>query len=495
LSSDDPEIVIVGAGLAGICAAINLLKHGFRDFVIVEKGAGVGGTWRYNTYPGSACDVVSLMYSFSFAPGRDWESMYAQQPEILSYIEKVFDDYGLGAFTCFNTEVLSYTFDDDTDRWRVETVDGRVLRPRAVIAGIGALHQPHVPSFPGMADFQGETCHSMHWDPGTDVRGKRIAVIGAGASAVQIVPAVAEEAKQVYVVQRTPQWVLPKPDRKINRFERFLFRALPASQKLYRAFAYWSHELAIVLFMHPKLLKVLEGASLRTLRQQVPDPELRSRLTPEYTIGCKRILLTSDYYPALARDNVELVDSPVKGFERQGIRTGDGQLHEVDIIVYATGFATDNRLANERITGRDGLSIQEAWRDGMHAHLGTTIPKFPNFFLMMGPNSGGGSQSILFVIEAQAHYIAQCLRMMRDTGASRLEVRADVERDFNKWLHAKLAKSVWNSGGCDSWFLDRSGHNRQAWPGSSVDYWRRTRRPRRDWFHLDGPGRAREVLR
>lgn len=484
MSANDCEIVIVGAGHSGICAAVNLLKSGVRDFVVLEKAAGPGGTWRYNTYPGCACDVTSLMYSYSFAPNRDWERMYSTQPEIQRYIGEVFDRFGLAAHTRFGTEVLSYTFDDATDRWHVETSTGEVLTPRVVIAGIGALHKPSTPVFEGVEEFEGELFHSARWDESVDLTGKRVAVIGTGASAVQIVPEIAGQAKKVSVVQRTPQWVLPKHDRPLNRVERFLFRALPASQKLYRYFAYWTHELAIIAFMHPPLLRIVKWLSLRNLRKQVPDPALRARLTPDYTIGCKRILLSSDYYPALLRDDVELVDSPITRFEPSGLRTEDGVLHEVDVVVFATGFATDNRLAEERIVGRGGLTIQEAWRGGMRAHLGTTVAGFPNFFLMMGPNSGGGSQSILFVIEAQAHYIARCVRMMRAERATRLEVRADVEREFNTRLHARLARSVWNSGGCDSWFLDRSGHNRQAWPGSSVNYWRYTRRPRREWFHL-----------
>jgi cation diffusion facilitator CzcD-associated flavoprotein CzcO len=483
-NTDTPDIVIVGAGLAGIAAAVNLRKLGIDDFVILEKAGGVGGTWRYNTYPGCACDVMSLMYSYSFAPHRRWTRMYAGQPEIRAYIEQVFDRYGLAARTRFGTEVRSYTYDDTTDRWELETAAGETLRPRVVIAGIGALHNPKIPDFENLAAYRGRVVHSARWDPDLDLTGKRVAVVGTGASAVQIVPEAAEIAQQVTVVQRTAQWALPRPDRELKPFERWLFAKLPVTQRIYRYGAYWSHEAAIVLFMHPPLLPILKWMSLKHLHAQVSDPQLRARLTPDYTVGCKRILLTSTYYPALQRDNVQLVTEPISGFESTGFRTADGTLHEVDVVVLATGFATDNRLAEERVTGTGGLTIQQAWGHGMRAHLGTTVVGFPNFFLMMGPNSGGGSQSILFVIEAQAHYIAACVQMMRSEGATRLEIRADVEREFNENLHARLAKSVWNTGGCDSWFLDRSGQNRQAWPGSSVTYWRHTRVPKRAWFHL-----------
>lgn len=483
---NNPEVVIVGAGLGGICAAINLLKKGIRDFVILEKAGGAGGVWRYNTYPGSACDVTSTMYSYSFAPKADWSLMYSGQQEIQGYIEDVFDRYDLRRVTRFDTEVMSYTYDDETGRWQVQVAGGEVLTPRVVIAGIGALHNPNIPKFKGAEAFSGEIVHSAQWNPDIDLTGKRVAVVGVGSSAVQIVPAIAGRAEHVHVVQRTPQWLLPKPNRPFSRFERFLFRVFPASQKVYRNIAYWTHELAIIAFMHPPLLKLFRLVSLRMLRKQVPDPALRAKLTPDYTIGCKRILLSSDYYPALLRDDVTLVDSGIAEFSENGFRAENGEFCEVDVVILATGFDTHNRLAEERITGRGGLTIQEAWRDGMRAHLGTTVAGFPNFFLLMGPNSGGGSQSILFVIEAQSHYIAQCVRMMRAEGAASLEIRADVEREFNKRLHARLGRSVWNTGGCDSWFLDRNGQNRQAWPGSSVNYWRLTRRPNKNWFELGG---------
>lgn len=479
-----PEVLIVGAGLAGIAAAVNLRKLGTEDFLIVEKADGVGGTWRYNTYPGCACDVMSLMYSFSFAPHKEWTRAFAGQEEIQAYIEQVFRRLGLAERTRFGTEVASYTYDDATDRWRVETTDGRVFTPRIVVAGIGALHNPSVPDFDGVKEFEGTVLHPAHWDKDLDLTGKRVVVVGVGSSAVQIVPAIAPVAKKVTVVQRTPQWVLPKHDRELNRVERWFFRNIPVTQRVFRYANYWKHEAAILAFMHPRLLSIVRKMSMKHLTDQVPDPELRAKLVPDYTIGCKRILLADDYYPALQRDNVELVTHSVSRFEPSGLRTADGTLHEADVVVLATGFATDNRLAEERITGTGGLTIQTAWADGMRAHLGTAISGFPNFFLMMGPNSGGGSQSILFVIEAQARYIAECVRLMRTAGATRIEVRERVQHEFNERIHARLARSVWNTGGCDSWFLDNSGTNRQAWPGSSANYWRLTRRPRRTWFDL-----------
>lgn len=484
MSSNNPDALIVGAGLAGICAAINMLKAGLTDFMIVEKSPGVGGTWRHNTYPGCACDVVSMMYSYSFAPNPHWRRMYSGQEEIQEYVEDIFDRFSLGDYCRFNTEAVSYRFLEDELRWEVVLADGSVLYPRVVVAAVGALHKPAIPAITNTAHFSGEVFHSAQWEKSFDPAGKRIAVVGTGASAVQLIPKLAEVAGHLYVVQRTPQWVLLKPNREISRLERAIFRLWPSAQRLYRFLAYWSHELAIVAFMHPKLLKIAEVASLRHLRNQVPNPDLRARLTPNYVIGCKRILLSSDYYPVFSRSSVELIDSAPACFESDGLKTADGRHCAVDAVIFATGFATENRLQDEKIVGRAGLTIQDAWREGMHAHLGTTIPGFPNFFLMMGPNSGGGSQSILFVIEAQANYITQCLLMMRDHASQALEIKASVEAEFNRKIHARLSRSVWNTGGCDSWFLDRSGTNRQSWPGSSVTYWLRTRRPNPQSFEF-----------
>ncbi len=472
-----PDVLIVGTGFAGLGMAVKLLEAGQLDFVMLEKADGVGGTWRENSYPGCACDVTSMMYSYSFAPNRSWSRMYATQPEILDYIQRVVKDHGIEPHIRFNTEAVSYEFDENEDRWCVRTRSGEEYHPRIVVMGHGALHLPNIPDFPGMARFKGPVFHSARWDHSIDLRNKRVAVIGTGASAAQFIPEIAPVAAHVDVFQRTAHWVLPKADRLLSTFEHRLFRTLPFVQRLYRMAAYWTHEVPVLGFMNPKFLTVLESASRRTLKKQVADPELRAKLTPGYRIGCKRILLTNDFYPALARPDVDLHTQQIDEFTEDGVRTADGTLHEADVVILGTGFATDNRCAHEHIVGRGGQRIQDAWRDGMTAYLGMTVAGFPNMFMMMGPNSGGGAQSILFVIEAQLHYVVECLRMMKQRRATRFEVRADVQRAFNTWLHGKLATSVWNSGGCHSWFLDRTGHNRQSWPGTGTGYWRATRRP------------------
>ncbi|MCM6777124.1 NAD(P)/FAD-dependent oxidoreductase [Nocardia sp. CDC159] len=479
-----PDVLIVGAGLAGLGMGVGLRQAGIDDFVILEKASEVGGTWRSNTYPGCACDVMSMMYSYSFAPHTGWSKLYAEQPEILDYARRVVKDFALEPHLRFDSEVVSYEFDDAVDRWWVRTRGGELYCPRVVVLCHGALHRPNIPEFPGRDRFSGPIVHTAEWDSSIDVTDKRVAVIGTGASAVQLVPAIAGQAAHVEVFQRTPHWVLPKLNRTIGDRERRLLTRVPGLRALYRNIAFWTHEIPVAGFLHPRLLPVLRWAALRTLRKQVPDPALRAKLIPDYTIGCKRILLTSDYYPTLARPDVDLVTAAIAAFESGGVRTADGVLHEADLIVLATGFDTDNRCAREHIVGRDGITIQQAWRDGVQAYLGMSVSGFPNLFLVMGPNSGGGAQSILFVIEAQIRYIVKCLHLLRRGGATRIEVRPEVQRGFNERLHAKLSRSVWNSGGCASWFLDHTGNNRQCWPGTGTSYWWATRTPKARSFRL-----------
>jgi cation diffusion facilitator CzcD-associated flavoprotein CzcO len=424
------------------------------------------------------------MYSLSFAPNSRWTRMYARQTDILHYLRRTTNAHDLNGHLRFGREVVSSVFDDATDTWMLRTHGGENYRARVVIAAPGPLHVPSVPDFAGRNDFRGVSFHSAKWDHGFDPAGKRIAVIGTGASAVQFVPQLAKSAASLSVFQRTPHWVIPKLDRPITGVEHWLFRNLPGAQKAYRYGIYWSHEAAIVGFMNPRFMPALESVARAHLRRQVPDPTLRTRLTPDYTIGCKRIVVASDYYPALQRPNVELVTSGIERITESAIRTADGTEHQVDAIIYGTGFAISDRMADQHLVGSRGLTIQQAWRDGMEAYLGVAVHGFPNYFLIMGPNSGGGNQSIVFVIEAQVRYILQCLGLMERTGSSRIEVRHSTQRLFNERIHAKLAGSVWNSGGCNSWYLDESGKNRAAWPGSSVSYWRRMRNPVPSAFDL-----------
>jgi len=478
------DVLVIGAGFGGLCAGIKLSEAGVTDFVILEKAADVGGTWRENTYPGAGCDVMSLMYSLSFAPNTRWTRLYARQAEILDYLRRTTNAHGLGGHLRFGREVVSSVFDDATGTWMLRTRGGESYRARVVIAAPGPLHVPSIPDFAGRNDFRGVSFHSAEWDHDFDPAGRRIAVVGTGASATQFVPQLAKSAGSLSVFQRTPHWVIPKLDRPITRAEHWLFRSLPGAQKTYRNGIYWSYEAAIVGFMHPRFMPALQSVARAHLRRQVPDPALRARLTPDYTIGCKRIVVASDYYPALQRPNVTLVTSGIERITESGIHTADGTEHELDAIIYGTGFAISDRMADQHLVGTRGITIQQAWRDGMEAYLGVAVHGFPNYFLIMGPNSGGGNQSIVFVIEAQVRYILECLKLMQRTGSSRIEVRRSTQQLFNERIHAKLAGSVWNSGGCNSWYLDESGKNRAAWPGSSVSYWRRMRNPVPSAFDL-----------
>jgi cation diffusion facilitator CzcD-associated flavoprotein CzcO len=482
--SDVYDVIVVGAGFGGLCAGIKLREAGMTNFAILEKADDVGGTWRENTYPGAGCDVMSLMYSLSFAPNTRWTRMYAKQGEILDYLRHVTENSGLDSHLRFGREVVSSVFDDASHTWLLQTRAGERYRARVVIAAPGPLHVPSIPDFTGRNDFRGVSFHSAQWNHDFDPAGKRVAVIGTGASAAQFIPQLAKSAASLAVFQRTPHWVIPKLDRPITRGEHWLFRTVPAAQKAYRYGIYWSHEAAIVGFMNPRYMPALEAVARAHLRRQVRDPALRARLTPDYTIGCKRIIVASDYYPALQRPNVEVVTSGIERITESGIRTVDGTQHEADTIIYGTGFAITERAADQHLVGSGGISIGEAWRDGMEAYLGVAVHGFPNYFLIMGPNSGGGNQSIVFVIEAQVRYIIECLKLMERSAATRIEVRRSTQRVFNHRIHAKLEGSVWNSGGCNSWYLDDTGRNRAAWPGSSVSYWRRMRDPVPSAFDL-----------
>jgi cation diffusion facilitator CzcD-associated flavoprotein CzcO len=518
----DPAIVIIGAGFSGLGMAIRLKQAGMDDFVICEKSPELGGTWWENTYPGCGCDVRSMLYSFSFEPKSDWSREFALQAEILEYINHCADKYDLRRHIRFRTEVTAVEFDDDSDVWRVYTrsadapddagaaasasvgtsvgagaeADGDggadrgagegELRARVVVAGLGPLHQPSFPVLPGLDRFAGKAFHSAQWDHSYDLRGKRVAVIGTGASAIQFVPRVAGEVASLKVFQRTPPWVIPKPDREFRPAEHRMFRTVPGYRRAYRNLIYWQQEALFLIFKHPRLNNAFKRVARWHLRRQVPDPELRRRLTPDYDIGCKRMLPSNDYYPALTRSNVELVTDGITEVRENAIVTADGTEHEVDAIIYGTGFRVTDAFDEARIVGRDGLKIQEAWREGIEAYLGVTVSGFPNLFLLLGPHSGLGHNSMIFIIEAQTRYVLDCLRLMSRTKARRIEVRPGVQRDFNRWVQEKSQEAVWVAGGCKSWYLDGNGVNRAAWPASTIAYWWRTRRARPGDFDLSG---------
>ncbi|MGW4794545.1 flavin-containing monooxygenase [Nonomuraea sp. NPDC004297] len=481
---DEPGIVIVGSGFAGICMGIRLKQAGHHDFVILEKAAELGGTWRDNTYPGCACDVPSHMYSYSFELNPDWSRMFAPQEEIQGYLRECAADHGVLPHIRYGKRVVSMEYDDAARCWTVTTEDGDTLRPKAVVSAVGALHIPKFPQIAGRGSFAGPAFHSAAWDHSADLTGKRVAVVGTGASAVQFVPQLARTARHVTVFQRTAPWLHPKPDFAFSPAARRLLR-LPGAARALRAGIYWALESRALGFaVDPRLMKGHERLALRHLRAQVPDPELRRALTPDYLIGCKRILVSSDYYPALTRENVSLVTDGITEIRPHSLIDAAGHEHEADAIVYGTGFKVVDALTEQRIIGRDGLKIQDAWRDGVEAYYGITTSGFPNLFFLLGPNTGLGHNSVVFMIESQVRYVIECLRLLSRTQARAVDVRPQAQRAFNERLRARLDPLVWNAGGCHSWYLDEHGVNRTIWPGFTFEYWARTKRVKPGAYRL-----------
>ncbi|MEU8397534.1 NAD(P)/FAD-dependent oxidoreductase [Nonomuraea sp. NPDC048892] len=480
----EPGLVIVGSGFAGICMAVKLKEAGYHDFVILEKAAELGGTWRDNTYPGCACDVPSHMYSYSYELNPDWSRMFAPREEIQDYLRACAAKYGITPHLRFGKDVVALEYDDGRRGWTVTTQDGEVLRTNAVVSGVGALHIPKFPEIVGRESFTGSAFHSAEWDHSADLTGKRVAVVGTGASAVQFVPQLAPDARHLTVFQRTPPWIHPKPDFAFSPAARRLLR-LPGAARTLRGGIYWALESRALGFaVDPRLMKGHERLALRHLEAQVPDPVLRRSLTPDYVIGCKRILVSSDYYPALTRPNVSLVTDAITEIRPRSIVDAAGVEHEADAIVYGTGFKVVDALTDRHITGRDGLSVQDAWKGGVEAYHGITAAGFPNLFFLLGPNTGLGHTSVVFMIESQVRYVIECLRLLSRTGARALDVRPQAQRRYNDRLRARLDPLVWSAGGCRSWYLDEHGVNRTLWPGFTFEYWARTRRVKPGAYEL-----------
>ncbi|MEV4071330.1 flavin-containing monooxygenase [Nonomuraea fuscirosea] len=480
----EPGLVIVGSGFAGICMAVKLKEAGYHDFVILEKAGELGGTWRDNTYPGCACDVPSHMYSYSYELNPDWSRMFAPREEIQDYLRACAAKYGITPHLRYGKDVVALEYDDGRRDWTVTTQDGEVLRTNAVVSGIGALHIPKFPEIVGRESFTGPAFHSAEWDHSADLTGKRVAVIGTGASAVQFVPQLAPDARHLTVFQRTPPWIHPKPDFAFSPAARRLLR-LPGAARTLRGGIYWALESRALGFaVDPRLMKGHERLALRHLEAQVPDPVLRRALTPDYVIGCKRILISSDYYPALTRPNVSLVTDVITEIRERSIVDAAGVEHEADAIVYGTGFKVVDALTDRHITGRDGLSVQDAWKGGVEAYHGITASGFPNLFFLLGPNTGLGHNSVVFMIESQVRYVIECLRLLSRTGARAMDVRPRAQRGYNDRLRARLDPLVWSAGGCRSWYLDEHGVNRTLWPGFTFEYWARTRRVKPGAYEL-----------
>ncbi|WP_433336887.1 flavin-containing monooxygenase [Spirillospora sp. CA-294931] len=468
------SVVIIGGGFGGIGMAIRLKQAGIDDIVVLEKAGSLGGTWRDNTYPGAACDVPSHLYSFSFERGTGWTRRFPPQAEILDYLWHCAREHGVLPHLRFGTEVTEARFDEEAALWRIGTTDGD-LESRVLISACGQLNRPRLPRLDGRDAFAGPWFHSARWDHDVDLTGKRVAVIGTGASAVQIIPELAGRAESLVVFQRSAPYVISKPDRPYRRWEKALLTAVPAAQRLSRGLTYARYEARALGFVkYPRLMNLLERRFRRNLRR-IPDPALREAVTPRYPMGCKRILISDDYYPALARPDVRLVTEPVTGVERSGVRTAGGT-HEADVIVYATGFQTTDFLAPMKITGRGGRELNEAWRDGAEAHLGITVSGFPNLFLLYGPYTNLGHNSIIYMLESQFRYVLGCVRALRERDLDWMDVRPDVQDAFGREMRERLRTTVW-SAGCDSWYMNADGKVVNNWPGFTFAYRRATRRP------------------
>jgi len=467
--------IVVGAGFSGLCAGIELRRAGIEDFVILEKADRVGGTWRDNVYPGAACDIPSHLYSYSFEPNPRWSRAYGGQPEILAYLEHCADTYGLRPHLRFGAAVERAAYDEASATWTVSVRGGPTLTARALILGNGALHLPAIPELPGRASFAGASFHSARWDHGYPLDGKRVAVIGTGASTIQFVPQIAPRVAALSVFQRTPPWIVPKLDRPISDREQWVFEHVPGAHWLRRTGLYWRLESRVLGFAFaPKVLELYERTVGKHLAASVPDPVLRAQLTPSYRFGCKRVLISNDYYPALARDNVALVTDPIAAIEPTGVRTASGALHEVDAIVYGTGFKVIDYLSAIEVVGTGGRELNAVWRESVRNFLGINVSGFPNLFLLMGPNTGLGHNSMIFMIEAQARYAVQAITAMRRHSLASLDVLPRVEQAFRAELAGKLRNTVWTSG-CNSWYMAPDGEV-LLWPSFTFDYWRRTRR-------------------
>jgi len=470
-----PSVIVVGAGFGGITAAIELREHGIEDITILEKGPGLGGTWRYNSYPGAACDVPSHLYSYSFAQRRDWSRLCSPQTEILTYLTNVATDRGVDRLITPNRTVTSCAWDEDRCRWSVHTAEGETYESDALILATGQLHQPSFPRIEGADTFAGHTFHSAQWDHDYPLAGKRVAVVGTGASAVQFVPEIVDEVKRLTVFQRTGNWFMPRKNRPYPRPFRAAIERMPRAQAFRRQF--WVHfgELLTFSIRHPETVgRLIKVRSAAFMRFQLRDPELRAKVWPDYTFGCKRILFSSHFLPALARPNVDLVTDAITGICAEGVVTADASVHEVDCIIWGTGFKTNDFMFPMDVTGTDGGELSEAWAQGAHAHLGIVVAGFPNMFVMYGPNTNTSGGSIITYLEAQAGYVRQALAQLRARRAGAIDVRPEIESASDRAVQARFAGTAWTQ--CDSWYRDDSGRIVANWPGYMREYVQQTQR-------------------
>jgi len=469
------RVLIIGAGFAGVGLAIQLKKHGIDDFLILEKATSVGGTWRDNHYPGAACDVPSHLYSFSFEPKTDWSRKFAPQAEIFAYIQQCVDKHQLASKIRCNTEVASAEFDQANGLWQVTDKDGKHYQAQALVSACGQLNQPAYPKIPGLESFAGEAFHSARWNHAYDLTGKRVAVIGTGASAIQFVPEIVPQVQHLTLFQRSAAYVISKPDRPYKNWELALLRRWPWLQQLDRGLKYVQHEVRALAFIHfPALMKLFQFSFQRHLASAVADPERRRQLVPDYPLGCKRILISNNYFPALAQSNVAIVNQAIQAITPHAVVTADGREHPVDALIYGTGFAATDFLAPMQIKGLNGIELNQAWRDGAEAYKGISVSGFPNLFLLYGPNTNLGHSSILYMLESQFAYVLKCLGALQQHGLRTMDVKPQVQQRFNQHLQQLIRHSIWDQG-CTSWYKNAAGKNTNNWPGFTFTYRQQTR--------------------
>lgn len=470
-------VVIIGSGFGGQCAAINLKKRGIEDFLILERREFMGGTWCQNAYPGAAVDVQSLLYSIESEP-YDWSQMFAEGDELQRYTNHVIEKHGLREKTRTRANVERIQWNDEQQHWSIQLTGGDELQAQFVINASGPLSTPVIPNFKGRDTFKGETFHTNAWNQNYDYSGKRLAIIGSGASAAQVIPAIAPKVGELHVFQRSPHWVLPRPDRKFKPWQRALLGIDPI-RKLARSAIYWGLESRVVGFKYSEtaLKLIAQREAVHHINSQIKDPELRRKVTPDFTIGCKRIILSNTLYPALSRDNVSLHDKSdgIAEINEKGILTAQGQQIDLDCIVYSTGYDATDGVISYPVVGKDRTKLADVWSLFPRAYLGTTVPKFPNLFIVTGPNTGIGHTSAIFVIEAQMHYIMRAIEEVKARNLGAIEVKAEAEDNYTTMIHSEMEKTVWKKGGCNSWYQSKSGHVVAMFPGFSYTYLRMAR--------------------
>ena len=477
------DVLIVGAGISGLCAAIRLEQRGNTRYEIIERETQLGGTWWVNRYPGCGCDVASHLYSFSFAPNPDWSRSFSGGEEIWHYLKNCAERFGVVDKVRLHTAVQALRFDETQAMWQVTLDNGETRLARHVILATGALSRAQMPDIDGLNQYKGRLFHSQQWDHDYDFDNKTVAVIGTGASAIQFVPHLARRARKLTIFQRSAPWVLPKPDRKISSVERWLYRRLPWLQTLARARIYAFNEIRVIGFVYrPALLKLFEALARSHLKRSIADPVLRARVTPDYRMGCKRVLISNDYYPAIAQPNVSVIGQPVQGLNATGVISADGQHTPSDAVIFGTGFRVSTPFDRGFVTGLEQRDLAEEWESGPQAYLGTVIAGYPNLFLLTGPNTALGHNSMIYMIESQVNYIMSALELSDRTPDGRLVVGEEVQRRYNAQVQSDLADSIWNTGGCSSWYRHPSGKNTALWPDFTWRFRARTRKAKRADF-------------